>query len=90
MSRKDFIAIARILAGDFATATPAEKGKVWAITLSLADYFASANPRFDRARFYAAVLGDSDPLAVRDKFQKITAHPDFHPVSTASTFGKGR
>ena len=58
MSTKDFKAIAAILAGDFATATPAEKGKVWVITLSLADYFAKSNPRFDRSKFYAAVKGE--------------------------------
>lgn len=60
MSKKDFIAIAAILAGDFATATAAEKGKVWCLTLSLADYFASSNSRFDRSKFYSAVLGTAD------------------------------
>lgn len=74
MSRKDFIAIAEILAGDFATATPAEKGKVWCITLSLADYFAKVNPRFDRARFYAAVNPNH-----------VSRHPDFIHVPTGDT-----
>lgn len=56
MSRRDFEAIALILAGDLASAgTPSAAQKVIGITHSLADYFLKANPRFDRARFYKAV-----------------------------------
>jgi len=66
MSTKDFNAIAAILAGDFATATPAEKGKVWCITLSLADYFAQCNPRFDRSKFYAVVNPSSAGTGIYD------------------------
>jgi hypothetical protein len=61
MTRKDFKAIAAILAGDYATATPAEKGKVVRISLSLADYFQKANPRFRRDLFYAAIWGEDNP-----------------------------
>lgn len=45
MSRKDFKAVAEILA----TTTEREN-----IARSLADYFATTNPRFDRARFLEA------------------------------------
>ncbi len=57
MSRKDYNAIANVLAGDFATATLSQREKVRAIVLSLADVFAKDNPRFQRDRFYAAVFG---------------------------------
>lgn len=67
MSKKDFEAIAAILAGDLATATPAEFGKVFNLTLSLADYFAQSNPRFRRDLFYAAAFGTADHFAARDK-----------------------
>jgi hypothetical protein len=60
MSRKDYVAIAEIIAGDYASANPAEKGKVFCMTLSLADYFAQENPNFNRARFYDAC--DFGPL----------------------------
>jgi len=70
MSTKDYKAIAAILAGSFATATPAEKGIVWVTTLSLADYFASDNPRFNRTKFYEAVMGDPNHFAVRDDFSR--------------------
>jgi hypothetical protein len=59
MSRKHFKAIARILAGDYATATSKERDKVVRITLSLADYFQSVNSNFDRDKFYRAVFGSS-------------------------------
>ena len=65
MSRKDYIAIGSVLAGSFATASPAEKGIVWTTTLSIADKFAADNPRFDRSRFYAFVLGSADPFESR-------------------------
>jgi hypothetical protein len=68
MSAKDFEAIAAIIRGDFACARPNEKGAIWCLTLSLADYFAATNPRFDRSRFYAAALGDSDHFKVRADF----------------------
>jgi hypothetical protein len=54
MSRKDFEAIAAVLAGDMACSTPAERWRVQCITLSLADVCAKSNPRFDRERFYVA------------------------------------
>jgi hypothetical protein len=66
MTQKHFIAIARILAGDFQTAALEERMKVWTITLSLADYFAGDNPRFDRDLFYKTVFGTSDHFGVRD------------------------
>lgn len=55
MTKKDYIAIGKILAGDLATASPLEKGKVLGITFSLADLFKQDNPNFDRERFYAFV-----------------------------------
>lgn len=56
MTKKHFVAIAAILAGDYATAAnDAERNKVRGITLSLADYFYSVNNNFQRERFYAAV-----------------------------------
>lgn len=56
MTRKHFEAIAAILAGDLATAGNAgERLKVIGIAYSLADYFLSQNPNFDRDRFYLAV-----------------------------------
>jgi hypothetical protein len=58
--------IASILAGDFAIATPAEKGIVWKITLSVADGFSQCDPSFDRSAFYTAVFGNSDHFTVRD------------------------
>lgn len=67
MSRKDYIAIGGVLAGSWATATPAEKGIIWVTTLSIADVFARDNPRFDRSKFYAYVLGDSNHFAARDR-----------------------
>lgn len=65
MSRKDYLAIGGVLRGSFAVATPAAKGIVWCTTLSIADVFAADNPRFDRGRFYAYVLGDPDPYVSR-------------------------
>lgn len=77
MTQKHFIAIAKILAASFATATPAEKGPIWCLTLSMADYFAQENPRFDRSKFYTAVMGTADHFAVRDEFQALAArHSD--------------
>jgi len=56
MTAKDYRAIAAILAGDLATAAnEGERLKVRGIALSLADYFAQTNARFDRTTFYAAV-----------------------------------
>lgn len=56
MTKKHFIKIAAILAGDLATSTTdRERLKVRGITLSFADMFAQENPNFDRERFYAAV-----------------------------------
>jgi hypothetical protein len=64
MSTKDFNAIAAILAGSFAND---RTGAIWCLTLSLADYFQSVNPNFNRGKFYAAVMGDSDHFAARDR-----------------------
>jgi hypothetical protein len=68
MSKKDFIALAEILAGDYATASPAERMKVFKITLSMADYFAKCSPNFRRDIFYAAVFGESNPHLVAADF----------------------
>lgn len=62
MTRKDFEAIAEILAAERAVqqSIPA-KVAVSGVAYSLADYFARANPRFDRQRFYvAAGVADSE------------------------------
>jgi hypothetical protein len=56
MTRKHFVRIAGILAGDLATcSTEGERLKVRGIALSLADMFLQENSNFDRQRFYAAV-----------------------------------
>jgi hypothetical protein len=56
MSRKHYIAIANVLAGDLATANSVEEAhKVRNIARSLADVFLADNPNFDRWRFYNAV-----------------------------------
>ena len=65
MSRKDYLAIGGVLAGSWATATPAEKGIIWVTTLSIADVFARDNDRFDRSKFYEYVLGTPDHFSVR-------------------------
>jgi hypothetical protein len=67
MYRKNYRDIAGVLAGEFACATPSEKLVLWRTTLSLADVLKQDNIRFDRAKFYEAVFGDSDHFAVRDK-----------------------
>ena len=67
MSRKDFIAIADVLAGQWAVETSREaKLCVWTTTLSMADMCARGNERFDREKFYAAVFGTADHFAARD------------------------
>ncbi|MGO9154386.1 hypothetical protein [Mycobacterium sp.] len=64
MSRKHYIEIARVLAGDYASAaSDSERLVVRGITFSLADVFAKENTRFDRARFYGAVSADLLPYA---------------------------
>jgi hypothetical protein len=56
VTAKDYRAIAAILAGDLATSTNEEtRLKVRAIALSLADYFARNNARFNRQQFYETV-----------------------------------
>jgi hypothetical protein len=57
MSRKNYVKMAGILAGDFACADAKGKAAIFRVTLSLADYFQSDNPRFDRSKFYTAVFG---------------------------------
>jgi hypothetical protein len=64
MTQKDYIKIAADLAGAYAMD---KTGAIWCLTLSLADTFAQDNPRFDRSKFYAAVMGTSDHFAARDK-----------------------
>lgn len=67
MSKRHFKAVADILAGEYATSgTVAARAKVDAITRSLADLFISENPRFDRARFYAAVGIGMEPNLMDD------------------------
>lgn len=56
MTRKHYVEVAGILAGDLATAAnEGERLKVRGIALSLADVFKRDNARFDRQRFYDAV-----------------------------------
>lgn len=73
MSRKDYIAIGNVLAGQWAISSPREKGVVWCITLSIADVFAQDNERFDRAKFYDYVLGTPDQFKARNqcKFREV-------------------
>lgn len=54
MTKTHFAAIARVLDGDRACATESQRTVVKGIMYSLADYFASVNPRFDRKAFYSA------------------------------------
>lgn len=55
MTRKHYVRIAAILAGDLAIcANDGERQRVRGITLSLADVMAQDNGAFDRARFYVA------------------------------------
>lgn len=57
MTARNYNAIAAILAGELATHRHNELATqvVVNIAYSMADYFARTNPRFDRAKFYAAV-----------------------------------
>jgi hypothetical protein len=93
MSQKDFTAIARIIRGDVATATPAQFQKLFVVTLSLADYFQQANPRFDRSKFYDACFGDVSWKVSNDSAPEldssVTRHPDFKVTETAGTYGLG-
>lgn len=60
MTKKHFIAIAAVLAGDFASAPRGPvRYKVRDITFSLADEFGRFSPNFNRATFYVAVFGTS-------------------------------
>lgn len=55
MSRKHYVAVAAILAGERAlSTTDAERRRLDNITRSLADVFKRDNGRFDRSRFYDA------------------------------------
>ena len=55
MSRKHFVALAAIFAGDLAGCrTEGERNKVRGIVLSTADLGYQSNAFFDRAKFYAA------------------------------------
>jgi hypothetical protein len=76
MTAKDFIAIADVLAGQWAVESTREaKLAVWTTTLSMADLCAKGNSRFDRERFYAAVFGTKDHFAARDSaLRSLPAH----------------
>lgn len=55
MSRKDYIAIAEIIAGDYATCgTSEERYKVRGVVFSLAHFFRKDNEQFNCERFYNA------------------------------------
>ena len=56
MTRKDYVAVANILAGDIASHkhAPAQRVAIENVGLSLEDWFAKDNPRFDRDRFRIA------------------------------------
>lgn len=55
MTRKHFVKIAAIFAGDLATcANEGERLKVRGLILSFADMCKQENSNFDRARFYEA------------------------------------
>lgn len=59
MTRKHFIAIAAIIAGDYACcANDGERNRVRGIALSMSDVFFASNPRFNRARFLEACRVD--------------------------------
>ena len=63
MTRRDYVKVANMLAGELAMAkTSADSAVRWAkirqvvrITYSMADIFAQDNSNFDRQRFYDAV-----------------------------------
>lgn len=58
MTRKDYIKVADMLAGEFALArhdnTVGAVAALRNVTFGIADIFAQDNPRFDRQRFYTA------------------------------------
>jgi hypothetical protein len=57
MTQRHFEAIAAILAGDLALAESEGESaayRIRGVILSLAEYFASENPRFKRSTFYLA------------------------------------
>lgn len=67
MSRKDYVAFAFVLAGQWACKTSREELlTVWDTTVSLATVLEADNERFDRGRFYHAVFG-TDQWAARNK-----------------------
>ncbi len=59
MSRKHFEAVAAALRTELYLEGGSHHGReiITGVALRLADTFAEANPRFDRARFMAAVIG---------------------------------
>jgi hypothetical protein len=64
MSRKHYVEIAAVLAGDYTVAgSDAQRLTVRNIAFSLADVFVKDNSRFDRRRFYGAVSADLIPYA---------------------------
>ena len=55
MSRKHYIAIAKVFAGDYACCkSDDERRVVVGLALSLSDIFRQDNPRFDRIKFLKA------------------------------------
>jgi predicted secreted Zn-dependent protease len=64
MTRKHYVEIAAVLAGDNASAaSDAERTRIAKITFSLADVFKRDNARFDRSQSYGAVSPELLPYA---------------------------
>lgn len=60
MSRKDYIAAARLIADEVEAADTAATPALERIARGLADLFAADNGRFDRGRFYFACALDDN------------------------------
>jgi streptogramin lyase len=80
--QRDHKKVAGTLAGEFAMAPPIEKGRIWCMTLSIADAFAEADPDFNRSEFYEIALGNADHFASRDEFTYawMTDRDDYNDV----------
>lgn len=88
MSRKDYRAIADVIAGEVATAPTTDDARRQAtlrtlrnVMLSTADVMARDNARFNRARFYTACGFESDGSRVREELIPLTTNDD------AATYG---
>jgi hypothetical protein len=66
MSRKHYIEIADVIAGEAATCDDRKRDILRLVMLSLADLCKRDNPNFDRERFYAACT--IDPHAEQRRF----------------------